>query len=246
MNMKKFRVVAFALILAAALVGVVLAQSDGSLIYQVSTMNALKQGDYEGFVPFEELGRHGDFGMGTVNGLDGEMIGVDGSFYRITADGKVHSIDGSVKAPFAIVTFFKPDAKLPIRDVDSMAALQALADNHFPGKDTYFYAIRVDGLFKYMKARSVPKQQKPYPTLEDALKNQTVFELKDVRGTMVGFRFPGYIGGVNAAGFHFHFITADKKAGGHVLDCAVENAELASQAISGLRLVLINPEKTAK
>jgi acetolactate decarboxylase len=241
--MRKIRVVALALLLAAAFVGAALAQSDGNLIYQVSTMNALKQGDYEGFIPFEQLGKHGDFGMGTVNGLDGEMIAVDGSFYQITADGKVHSIDGSVKAPFAIVTFFQPHAKMPIQGVDNMAALHELADNHFSGKDTYFYAIKVDGLFKYMKARSVPKQQTPYPSLEEALKNQTVFELKDVRGTMVGFRFPAYIGGVNAVGYHFHFITADKKAGGHVLDCAVENGEIASQVISRLNLVLFNPAK---
>ncbi len=244
--MRKIRVVAFALLLTAAFVGAALAQSDGNLIYQVSTMAALKQGEYEGFVPFKELGKHGDFGMGTVTGLDGEMIGVDGSFYQITADGKVHSIDESVKAPFAIVTFFKPDAKVSVQDIDDMAALQELSDSHFPGKDTVFYAIKVDGHFKYMKARSVPKQQKPYPGLEDALKNQTVFELRNVRGTMVGFRFPGYIGGVNAAGFHFHFLTADKNAGGHVLDCAIENAEIASQAISRLNLVLMSPGETIK
>ncbi len=239
--MRKIRIVCFALFLAAVLLVPVIAQSDAGCIFQVSTMAALKQGEYEGFIAFNELGRRGDFGIGTVNGLDGEMICADGKFYQITADGKVHSIDDSVLTPFATVTFFKPDAKATVQGVNSVAALQELLNSNLRAKDTLPYAIRIEGHFKYMKVRSVPKQAKPSPGLEEVVKHQTIFELRDVPGIMVGFRFPSYIGDVNASGFHFHFITVDRNAGGHVLDCDVEKAEVASQAISGLQLVL--PEK---
>ncbi len=235
--MRKIRIVCFAFLLAAALLGAAFAQSDGKVIFQVSTMAALKQGQYDGFVSFAELGKHGDFGIGTVNDLDGEMVGADGKFYQITEDGKVHLIDDSMKTPFANVTFFKPDAKMPVRSVKSVAALQELLNTRLRSKESLPYAIKIDGHFKHMKVRSVPKQGKPSPGLEEVLKHQTIFELRDVQGTMVGFRFPGYIGEVNFPGFHFHFISADKSAGGHVLDCDIERAEVASQTVSGVDLV---------
>lgn len=43
------------------------------------------------------------------------------------------------------------------------------------------------------------------------------FDLENVSGTIVGFRVPGYLEGVNVPGYHMHFLTTDRKAGGHVL-----------------------------
>ena len=81
-------------------------------------------------------------------------------------------------------------------------------------------------LLRYKKIRSVPKQNKPFPTLAEALKKETRFELNNVKGTMVGFRFPSYIREINEPGYHFHFITEDRKAGGHVLQCTVNGVNV--------------------
>ncbi len=107
-------------------------------------------------------------------------------------------------------------------------------------------AIRIDGHFKSVKVRSVPRQEKPYQGLEDAVKHQTEFQLKNVSGTLVGFRFPHYMDGVNVPGYHFHFITADKKAGGHALDCCATGVGSAEVSlISELSLRLLKGAKDA-
>jgi acetolactate decarboxylase len=69
-----------------------------------------------------------------------------------------------------------------------------------------------------MKTRSLPEQAKPYPPLIEVAKNQSVFEFNNVSGTIVGFRCPQYMNGISIPGYHLHFLTADDKGGGHVLD----------------------------
>ncbi len=80
------------------------------------------------------------------------------------------------------------------------------------------YVLEAHGRFSHVKTRSVPAQQKPYPVLTEAVKNQTVFDFDDIDGTIVGVWFPDYMAGVNVAGFHLHFIADDRRRGGHLLD----------------------------
>ena len=100
------------------------------------------------------------------------------------------------------------------------------------------YAIRIDGRFTSVKARSIPRQQKPYPPLAAAAEKQAVFELANVKGVIVAFRYPAYLAGVNMPGYHCHFITADRRAGGHLLDCRVEGATVAVDALANFFLRL--------
>ena len=100
------------------------------------------------------------------------------------------------------------------------------------------HAIRIDGHFGYVKTRSVPRQNKPYPPLVEAVKHQPTFEFRDVRGSLVGFRFPDYVQGLNVSGYHFHFITEDRTAGGHLLECRIARGELRVDQESDLRLEL--------
>jgi len=236
--MKRLLHIALVLLIVIAASGLLYAESADRSIFQISTFHALKQGKYDGETTFGELKKHGDFGIGTVKGLDGEMIALNGEFFQIKADGKVYSIPDEAKAPFAMVTFFKPDKTLSLPLANNMKELQAALDGMLPSSNGVF-AIRIDGDFKYMKVRSVPRQEKPYPGLEDALKHQTFFELKNVRGTLVGFRFPKYMDGVNFPGYHFHFITEDRKAGGHALDCSTEGAKVDIATISNLSVKLL-------
>jgi acetolactate decarboxylase len=231
--------------LVAAAFGLLYAQSEDHSIFQVSTFHALKHGKYEGETTFGELRKHGDFGIGTVNGLDGEVVALNGEFFQIKADGKVYSIAEQEKTPFAVVTFFKPDKTLSLPRISDMKELQETLDRMLPSADSIL-AIRIAGEFKYVKVRSVPRQEKPYPGLAEALKHQTEFELKNVSGTLVGFRCPSYMVGVNVPGYHFHFITADKKAGGHTLDCSVEGANVDVARISNLSVKLLEDGKHAR
>ena len=224
-------------IVAFVLSGVLYAQSADHSVFQVSTYHALKQGILDSETTFRELKKHGDFGLGTLTGLDGEMVALNGEFFQIKADGSVHSIPDDAQTPFAVVTFFNPDKKGSVPKVNTIKELQAALDDMQPNKNSVL-AIKITATFSQIKVRSIPRQEKPYPTLEEALKHQTEFELKDVRGTVAGFRFPGYWDGVNVPGDHLHFIADDKKSGGHVMDCTADKADIEIAVVSNLSVKL--------
>ena len=207
------------------------------VIFQYSSMNALLEGVYDSDITVRELAAHGDFGIGTFDGLDGEMIALDGVFYQIWADGKAYRATDSMKTPFAVVTFFRGvNALYPNASLD-FHGLTKYLDEMIPTQNI-FYALRVDGSFQRVKTRSVRKQQKPYPRLVDALKNQPEFELRNVRGTLVGFRCPAYADGINVPGYHFHFITEDRKAGGHVLELQTDTVTARMEGVHEFHMVL--------
>ena len=207
-------------------------------LFQTSTIDALLSGNYEGDVSFAELEAYGDFGLGTFDALDGEMIGLDGAFYQVKADGRAYEVDERAKTPFAVVTFFEPREIRQLAAPMDYAALRAHLDEIVAGDVATCHAVRVDGHFRYVKTRSVPRQHKPYPPLVEAVKHQPTFEFHDIRGSLVGFRFPDYIGGLNVSGYHFHFITEDRSAGGHLLECEIARGELRVDHESDLNLEL--------
>lgn len=192
-------------------------EPDRDTFFQVSTLGALKSGFYDGVVTYAELSERGDAGIGTLEGLDGEMIAIDGDFYQIRYDGKVYDIPSTAIAPFAMVTFFERDMEVAPPGGLDYTGLQDFLNGFLPSQNV-FYAIRIEGRFERVQARSVPAQEKPYPPLSEAIAEQAVFELENARGTMVGFWCPAYVGDINAPGYHLHFLTADHEAGGHVLD----------------------------
>jgi acetolactate decarboxylase len=212
-------------------------QQKQDTLFQISTINALLDGDYTGSMTFGELKRHGTFGLGTFDALDGEMIGLEGRFYQIKADGVAYPVPDSMTTPFAVVTVFDADMTVPSQPGLDYEGLQNYLDEVIPDK-SIFYAVKVDGTFRYIKTRSVPKQHEPYPPLVEAVKEQTVFEFHDVRGTIVGFRCPDSAKGVNVPGYHLHFITEDRKAGGHLLACQLQDATIAIDYTSDFYMVL--------
>lgn len=206
-------------------------------LFQTSTIEALLEGNYDGDVSFAELAEGGDFGLGTLDALDGEMIALEGDFYQIRDDGRAYTIGGRTKTPFAVVTFFEPGPSLALPEHMTFDGLCAHVDG-LVGETGACCAVRVDGWFEHVRTRSVPRQRRPYPPLVEAVEGQTTFDLHDVRGSLVGFRFPDYARGLNVAGYHFHFITRDRSAGGHVLGCRLISGELQVDRESDLRLEL--------
>jgi acetolactate decarboxylase len=193
-------------------------ERESHVLFQASTIGALLDGAFEGDLSFAELAEHGDLGLGTLNHLDGEMIAIDGEFFRADVDGQTTPIEPEERTPFAVVTAFEPtvDERLPDEPLSHEELLARL--DELVAIDASSCAIRLDGRFDLVRARSVPRQEPPYRPLTEVVADQHVFELHDLEGTMLGFRFPAYVEGIEVAGYHLHFIGADRTRGGHVLD----------------------------
>jgi len=210
---------------------------------QVSTIDALLAGVYDGCATYGELARHGDFGLGTFDALDGEMIAFDGEVWRIRADGRAYRVEPSMTTPFAEMTFFEADVTSAVAPGSDFKALTDLIDGLVPNENL-FYAIRVEGTFARVKTRSVPAQEKPYPPLAEVTKVEPIFNFADVRGTIVGFRSPPFVKGVGVAGYHLHFLDEGRTGGGHVLALEVADARVAIDTTD--KFLLLLPAESAE
>lgn len=213
--------------------------SDRDIVFQTAPFQSLSAGVYDGLFSFAALKEHGDFGLGTFNALDGEMVCVDKAFYQVKQDGKVGPVSGAALTPFAVMTFFDEDQRIEAINVGSLTELGRIIDRIRPTKNL-FYALRVDGTFDYVKVRSVPPQRKPYRPLAEAVKEQSVFEYKNISGTLVGFWSPSFADKVSVPGYHFHFISTARDAGGHVLDLRFSALNIRMDRCSAV--IIITPE----
>ncbi len=209
------------------LVGCTALPGPSDVVTQISTYPALERGLYDGDVTYAQLAQAGDFGIGTFDGMDGEMMALDGHFYQARADGSVRRAGQTQETPFATVAFFAAEQRLqsdePLASYDQLKAyLTKVAP---PANRPY--AIRIDGSFPYLKIRSVPRQSEPYPPLADVVARQVTWERKDLRGTLVGYWFPEYLSALVAPGYHLHFISEDRQIAGHLLDCSLDGVTIA-------------------
>lgn len=206
-------------------------------LYQVSTINALLQSVYDGITPISEVRKHGDTAIGTIDGLDGELIGVDGDYYVIRSDGVAYPLEDSTTTPFVTATFFEPDFTIHAEHTANISQFEAQLEGGLLSANMV-YAIRIDGPFDYVRTRSVPKQSRPYPKLAEVVKEQTEFEFNNTSGTIVGFWSPAFVSGLNVPGYHIHFLTDDRTAGGHVLDLRMAGRDIEIDITPDLYVVL--------
>lgn len=197
-------------------------------IYQYGAFDSFAAGGYTGYLPLGSLETHGDFGLGTVHGLSGEMIILDGVAYLADITCTLSKPDPSTLSPFAEVAFFKPQSSAPLASLASLDALGQWLDARLP--EGAFAAARITARFKALTIRSVPGYAEPYPPLGEALKSQRIRELTDATGTVVGMRGPAMKNGVWITGWHFHFVSEDRRIGGHVLKAAVDSGQAAWMA----------------
>ena len=193
------------------------AEREPHVLFQASTIGALLDGAFDGDLSFAELAEHGDLGLGTLNRLDGEMIALDGEFFRADVDGRIHRVPATARTPFAVVTRFEAEIDDRVEGRLSHEGLLSRLDALVPASASSC-AIRLDGRFELVRARSVPAQSPPYRPLTEVVADQHVFDLEDVSGTMLGFRFPAYAEGIEIGGYHLHFVDEARARGGHVLD----------------------------
>ncbi|MBP7461008.1 MAG: acetolactate decarboxylase [Candidatus Delongbacteria bacterium] len=206
-------------------------------ITQISTINALLKGSYDGAISLRELKSFGDFGLGTYHRLDGEMVLLDGTFYQIKADGQITLPDLETTTPFAAVTLFNPVIRCDLDTMMTMKRLESLLDSLLVSRNL-FHAIRIDADFSHVKARSVPPQSKPYPELTAVTRKQPVFDIDNSPGTLVGYYCPAYCAGINVPGYHLHYLSDDRKKGGHVLDFTARHLIIKLEPIHHFKLEL--------
>jgi len=208
-------------------------------ITQVSTIDAILAGAYDGQMTCEELLSHGDFGIGTFDRLDGEMILLDDKVYQVRYDGTVCSPRLGLTTPFASVVAFGADIVKEVQGSMDYQGLETMVNKAAPNVNT-FCAVKVIGRFSAVQTRSVPPQEKPYPPLTEVTKHQPVFDLSRLSGTIVGFRSPPYVKGIGVPGYHLHFISDDGTSGGHILQFTLEEGIVEIDVCN--RFVMILPE----
>lgn len=229
----------FGILLAALLLqGCATPQPD--VISQFSILQALRHGAYDGHMPCGTLLQHGNFGIGTFDGLDGEMIVLDGVIMQSHTNASVSLPHHNTRTPFACVVPFIWDLSLIIDSRQSQSDLEARIRRALPGNN-FPAAIRVHGRFLAITLRSVASQTPPYPPLDDVISATTAKTLQDVTGTLVGFYFPDYVGGIQQHGFHFHFVTDNRKAGGHALAYTLQEGTVEIDSCTGIQLLLPAP-----
>jgi acetolactate decarboxylase len=212
------------------------ASPEGTLT-QISVINALMLGQYDGWHRIDALLESGNFGVGTLDHLDGELVVLDGHAYQVRGDGKVLPVPPEATTPFATVVKFDPGDAADGPPVTTLRALDEHLAKAIPARN-HFAAIRIDGTFASIQVRSVRRQEPPYKPLEEVARSQSVWTYENVRGTLVGIRSPDWTAGLNVPGTHWHFLSDDRTQGGHVLDCRITKATVRTQVCNEWRIVL--------
>ena len=205
-------------------------------LFQVSTSAALVEGLYQGAVRVSRLLSHGDFGLGTFVDLDGEMVVLDGISYQISSNGSVGAVEGDRLVPYAVVTRFNAEFAKQVHQLNGFNGLTSLCDK-YRKSDNVFYAFRVEGRFSLVKTRVM----KPVPKgtgLKAAASGQEEFLFEELKGTLVGLWAPAFAASFSVPGYHFHFLSADRQKGGHVLECEALDVRIEGCALSEMHVSL--------
>ena len=237
--MKKFFLIsAFVLGLAGASFSAI--HSDR--LFQVALLQSLMQGEYDGVITVYELKHYGDTGIGTFQGVNGELIALDGVVYRALWDGSVEVAPDDETVPFSNITYFDNDINAKNVNASSIQELKdfltSIAEKH--GKNQ-FYMAKVTGLMPSITVRSELAQKQPYKHLDEALKtDQREFTYENIKGTVVALYCPKYMEGLNSSGWHLHFISEDGTKGGHVLEISTKDCEANLDMISEFAMIVPN------
>ena len=205
---------------------------------QISTIDALMAGCYDGVMPVKTLHQYGNFGIGAYERVDGELVMLNDTLFQILADGRAKTTQLPDSTPYAAVIRFKPDRSAALNGPMTLDSLKARLAAAFPNKNL-FYAVRVEGIFKSVTTRSVPPQSKPYAPLADVLAaQQIIIKTENITGTVVGLYCPAFMKNLNVPGFHLHFVSGDRKTGGHLFDGVLSSGQFDVQACAQFRMIL--------
>ena len=211
---------------------------------QVSLFSVLLSGRYGGVITVAELKKLGCMSIATMDRLDGEMQMIDGVVYQACADGNVYLPDDDATVPFGTVAEFHAEQSVRLADIPSYELFEARMAECCP-QENLPLAIRFTGDFRRMKVRAVARQERDGVGLAEAAKNEAVFDFADCSGDLLGFRLPGYVNGVNAPGWHLHFMDAERRRGGHVVNFSLREGVLRFCHADDFQIRLPPPEVLA-
>lgn len=216
------------------------------VFYQVSTLNALMLGNFDGVVSVDELLRHGSWGIGTYEGLDGEAVICDGVAYDARATGEAAAMPASALVAFSTVADFSDHAApFELDGVEGCDAMDAVLDRletvrrACDDNENAWFLAAMRGTFPFVHVRSCFKvEDKPYPTLPEVASCQREFRYADERGWVVGVWVPAYLDGINLPGWHLHYLSDDRARGGHLLGLSIGRAEGRIESFSRYEMVM--------
>lgn len=226
--MKRFNIYSLVLLCALNLVSLTVKaqKKQKNTLFTAGHASAFIGGLYDAYFPYSQLKLHGNFGLGAPDKVDGELLVLDGKLYQTKSSGKTVEIPDTGRTPFAMINFFKADESLKTTVKMSKDKLYAFLDSVMPNQNL-IYAIRIKGEFKTIKTRAFPPAiQKPYKPLAQMLPLQKFFKFEKIKGVLVGYRIPSHMEGPNISGYHFHFLSEDKQAGGHIIDLLTNNVTI--------------------
>jgi acetolactate decarboxylase len=201
-----------------------------SNLYQVGTFAAVLNGAVNGDVNYQLLKQKGNFGLGTFNGVTGEMVAYQGQFYQIGEKGITTSVADETETPFAQVIQFNPTTNFSLASIDNF---KQLVDNLLPifKNQNRVYAVHIHGQINYLKLRGRTPRKPGEPAPQEI-----PYEAQNVRGDMIGFYFPDHLLSLTAPGLHLHFLSEDKQHSGHVMDVQFNAATVELQSVANLNL----------
>ena len=210
-------------------------------MYQVSTLQALAMGYTRAVITVGELLQHGDIGLGTFEDVNGEMIMLDGCCYRAREEGSVEMAEEEMGVPFSAVAHLNDNGHIPLGRVEGIEELKRLLDLKIEedfGLNS-MHVVRLDGSFEKISARSESPYRSQHISLKEILKGtQKDFYFDDIAGTLVCVYFPDYMDGINAPGWHLHFVSDDRSRGGHVFDLVMKEGSMLVNKISQIHIQL--------
>lgn len=235
-NMKNLLLVVLALLMLRC------SSNEQDMIFHYSVLKALDNGVLEGNMTVGELKKHGDFGLGTFNRLDGEMIVLDHVVYRVSPEGKILQARNETLIPYSVVSFYNQEDTLSMKGEINYPALKTYVKGRLPSQNL-FYAFRIRGEFEYIKCGGANMQNKPYnKSLLEMLADRPVYEGKRITGTLIGFWCPAYIGDINTVGFHLHFLSDDHTLGGHLMEFTARSLDIGFDVKSIYKILLPETE----
>jgi acetolactate decarboxylase len=211
---------------------------DQPKMVQYSTIDAFLAGVYNGDLTVGDLKKQGDFGIGTFNGIDGELFMLDGEVTQIRAVGNPIPATDDMLIPFATFCTFSPGHTATLAGPsDDEAVYKIIEQRMFPNSNV-FYAVELEGTFTEVIARAPRKQSSADAAISDVIDTQSVFTFQQIEGTMVGFWCPQFVNGINIGGWHMHFLSKDKTRGGHVLSFEIGQINVSVMEMMNFEVML--------
>lgn len=169
------------------------------------------------------------------------MIILDGVCYQARQDGSIVRTEDSTGVPFAVAGSVNGGRKFIMEEMKNIADIKlelTLKIEEDFGLNSIHIA-RIDGFFNIVHARAGAPYRSQHISLKDILsKTQKDFCFERLRGTLVCVYYPDYMDGINASGWHMHFVSEDKKLGGHVFEASFDSAECLLQKMDRIEIQL--------